>query len=64
MRLGEYSESKSVRTRDIVDANAQKQQVEEKIRAAEDISNVILENAARREIVAYITERNARPVAT
>ncbi len=35
-------------------------EVEEKIRAAEELSKLVLENAARREIVAYIIDRNGQ----
>ena len=40
--------------KEILDANAQKQQVEEKIRAAEEWQSLLLENAARREIDVFI----------
>ena len=38
----------------------QKQQVEDKIKAAKEINNVILVNAAQREIVRYIIDKNAQ----
>jgi len=40
--------------------NAQRQQREDKINAVEEISKVILENAARREIVGYLMENKAK----
>jgi len=62
--LQPFNRLESQRLRDSSDVNTKKQQLEEKMRAVEEISMVIIENAARREIVAYITDRNARPVAT
>jgi hypothetical protein len=53
-------ESNSLLGKEIFNADKQKEQIEEKIKAAEEISKLILENAARREIVCYITEKNAR----
>ena len=40
--------------KEVLDANAQKQQVEEKIRAAEEWQKLLLENAARMDINAYV----------
>ena len=60
MRLNGYSRIKFATVKEIFNANEQKEQIEEKIKAAEEISKLILENAARREIVCYITEKNAR----
>ena len=43
--------------KEILDVNAQKQQIEIKIRAAEERSKLLLENAARREIEVYIQSK-------
>ena len=40
--------------KEILDANAQKQQVEEKIRAAEEWQKLVVDNAARSDIDAYL----------
>ena len=46
-----------------VDPQALKRQVEQQIRAAEDRNKVFLENAARRDIDAYVNSTiNAKPV--
>ena len=57
MRLQRYNASEFASVKALRDANEQKQRVEEKIRAAEDLSKLVLENAARREIVAYIIDK-------
>ena len=60
MRVERHSGIKSGAVRESRDPNAQRQQLEDKIKAVEEISNVILENAARREIVGHIIEKNAK----
>ena len=60
MRLQRYNSSEFAPVKTLRDANEQKQRVEEKIRAAEDLSKLVLENAARREIVAYIIDKNGQ----
>lgn len=42
------------------DKTTQKQYVEVKIKAAEEVNNIILVNAAQREIVRHITDKNAQ----
>jgi hypothetical protein len=51
-----FAPSKEIRD----DETTQKQYVETKIKAAEEINDVILVNAAQREIVRYITDKNAQ----
>jgi len=46
MRLQRYNASEFAPVKALRDANEQKQRVEEKIRAAEDLSKLVLENAA------------------
>jgi len=60
MKGQRYNGSQFALVKEIRDVNAQKQQVEEKLRAAEELSNLILENAARREIVGYIIDKKAQ----
>jgi hypothetical protein len=60
MRLQRYNASEFALVKALRDTNEQKQQLEEKLRAAEELSKVVLENAARREIVAYIIDKNGQ----
>lgn len=60
MGLQRFNRFEFGRPRDITDVSTKKQQLEEKMRAAEEISMVIVENAARREIVAYISKQKRR----
>jgi hypothetical protein len=59
MKVQRYNGSEFMFVKEVRDVNVQKQQLEEKIRAADELSNLMLENAARREIVDYIIEKNA-----
>ena len=59
MSVERHSGIKSGAVTESREPNVQRQQLEDKIKAVEEISKVILENAARREIVGYIIEKNA-----
>jgi DNA-binding transcriptional MerR regulator len=43
--------------KEMLDANAERQEIEEKIRAVEERSKLLLENAARRDIDDYIKSK-------
>ena len=55
MRLNGYSRIKFATVKEIFNANEQKEQIEEKIKAAEEISKLILENAARRKVKSQVS---------
>ena len=59
MGVNSYSRIKFATVKEIFNAINKKEQIEEKIKAAEEITKLIIENAARREIISYITEKNA-----
>jgi len=60
MKIQRYNGSEFALVKEVRDVNVQRQQLEEKIRAADELSTVILQNAARRAIVDYIIEKNAK----
>jgi len=50
--------------KEILDPKAQKQQVEEKIKAVEERNNLFLENAARMDIHSYMQKEDEMAVTT
>jgi hypothetical protein len=60
MSVERHSGIKSGAVTDSGEPIAERQQLEDKIKAVEEISRIILENAARREIVDYLIEKKAK----